>query len=1472
MRKIKNIQSALFLMMLFMVAIPNMVWAADDPNDDTVLIDGVNYHVLRSTDDWERFRELVNKAAGEEDVNAIMDADFTVTDWVGSSGEWPYRGIFNGNGHTLNVAINDPNNNYYISPFLYVSNATIRDLHVTGSVSGGKHSSGLVGTVAKPGSGLTLTVERVWVSTTVTANDSPKATGEFVGGFVGHAANNTVKLVDCRFDGKLISTCPSDDDDKERVGGTFVGWGEKGSTYSVRRIYEYSSQERIQHHSICYYYDGKRKIRDFNDAIVYTSHNWSECNESRRNVKDQQVVVNGMNADKPETWIIVDGKAVPNIKSYTTDPTFECYDIVPGTEAGEEGMLKLPFSCDQVIKWIDVSYTDENGNKKELPRVTLPKNSYSGFIMLSATEAHRDLQMKVRLMVDSLSYTYDAKSDAVMHNPRNLTCDVLNYSKGKLTDAGAVVLHWDTKDAEYSDVVEGDQFVVYRSLTGKPEDMTSIGNVLVEGDVSKYEYKDSTLISALAAENITSRQAQVAYWVVRAAAQQLWGMDASKNPTVVTIQPQLDKLTLLEPIDVKADWSDKSEYKVKVVWNCKPNDAENRYVWDNRVSMAVEVKTFSREMQPVESTKTMLTAEQVQAGEIEVQATRPCVKYQIALLVDGSKSPLGQQEVVSYAATLPEDLFYHESIGKIDTESLVARELQSSVLLTWSNVDDEPVDFYEVWRRKVGDNSFELITDSLSEMQFEDKTVSPVHKYEYYVSGVNDCEGRKHVNTKTVEASCMQTCTVEGHLRLDDGTGVPDTKINIKSPDGQSLAVFTDETGFYRMDNLPYVNGTETTYQLAPALTDFDNPQSVTFKTTPGGNYARNIDFETDSSVKITGTVYYDGTSIPVQGVSFIVDDKYEIHNASGKVASDHEGKFAFRVLKDSKQHTLKAVKDRHVFNNDGYYKIDDDAPDNYISFTSDMAKCLFYDKTVVKLIGRVAGGKTQGDIPLGNSLSRNNLGDDIQIVFTLEGDNVSRLVSDLKNPDKKERDEEFPNKANDKKYDYKTKVHTTLNRKVVTPDIHTGEYTVELPPVKWKIQQITAKGYATLFQSGQVGDVIDLTDSLTLHKDIVKGSWTNADDYTINEVTVEYNAMYSRIYHSPVVIDYKQIGYEKFDFLGDQYYSYKDVKGNKLRLPLAYGVKKPNWPKGKKDSLETHYTFGYPVFSIDRKYPVKISATERYYYNNNIQSDTVEIVRLSGGEVTIHNGLLSSTHRDVIELDSVGEATYNLEAAQVPYLLTDKDALRTVTMTLEMDGTHYEAAPLRAYLLNIQQLKGAKDVLSYSVPLLVDVLRDPPGGNSKATLSKGSTLKYSYQMDLKWSGGLTLNIAAGNSLSTFTGVVAAPMGAGAVGGFHNSSSNAFATSIDLVFSGSGHRAFNYTMTTTEDISTSSDKTLVGADGDLYIGVDQNIVIKPATAIRAIPDSVFQQMGGQLKGGRMLEIARALMVKAICCTWCATRW
>ena len=596
------------------------------------------------------------------------------------------------------------------------------------------------------------------------------------------------------------------------------------------------------------------------------------------------------------------------------------------------------------------------------------------------------------------------------------------------------------------------------------------------------------------------------------------------------------------------------------------------------------------------------------------------------------------------------------------------------------------------------------------------------------------------------------------------------------------------------------------------------------------------------------GYVQYNGTSIPVQGVTFLVDG-VEVHSSTGPVESDHEGKFSFRMLPG--RHTIQAVKDGHWFYDKGYYYADErNKKDPEYDFQTDKAGIYFYDDTRVKLIGRVAGGNVQAALPLDNSLGRNNLGDDLQMVLTLEGDNVSRLVWDIQDYTRKERDTVYLHNSHDKVFLYQTSVHTTEHRMVVKPDVHTGEYVVWLPPVKWKIQQITAKGYPTLFQDGMINDVVDLTDSLTLHRDQLTGHWTNAAGSRVTQVVEEYHAKYSRIYHTPVILDNKQVSYDKFDYFGDKAYNAKNMAGESVQVPLCYPVRKENWPADKKDSLETVYTFGHPVFNIVRSYPVKISATERYYYNNNTKSDTTDVIRLAGGVVTIQNGMIDATHHDTVHLDDKGERMYVLTARQTPYMLTGDDALRTVTMTLLMDGTYYEAKPLKAYVLNQYVLPGAKDLLSVDKPLLIDILRDPPGGKSSATLSKGSTLKYAHEYNWSVKGGLTLTAEFGHALTNLQA-----FGFGTILGIINEANNVFTLNVDLIFTGTGKEAWSYTMTNNVDISTSSSEFMVGADADVYIGAETSYTLKPMVAVRAIPESMWKQLQGQLHAGRMVEIA-----------------
>ncbi|MBO4821859.1 MAG: hypothetical protein J5548_10420 [Prevotella sp.] len=798
------------------------------------------------------------------------------------------------------------------------------------------------------------------------------------------------------------------------------------------------------------------------------------------------------------------------------------------------------------------------------------------------------------------------------------------------------------------------------------------------------------------------------------------------------------------------------------------------------------------------------------------------------------------------------DKFYFESSGKVLKNSLVAQTRHSSVYLTW-DTDGGPIDYFQVMRREKNSKSWTIVEPNLAEMSYEDTSVSPIIDYIYKVRSAVDCEGTHYEETDSVPGACKHVGKVEGYLRYMDGTAVSEMEVIVQRG-GQTVAhTYTDINGHYVIDDIPYDGQPSITYTIAP----ISNPQihgSVTFEKgsyqvtfNEKSNYTEVPDFVVTSGVTFSGYVFYEGTKIPVRGVNFIVNNR-QVGTASGtSLETDHDGKFSFYVPTGINLE-IRPVMAGHKFEDTQVY--------NHL-FTQKVDEYFFYDDTKVKLIGRMVGGMDQGGLPLDNSLSRNNLGDNLTMTLALEGDNGSQLVYDVLNPSKSERDTVFVHNSHDGKT-YKTSMHTTRRQITIHPDQTTGEYVAYLPPVKWKVQHLSCSGYSTLFPEGKISDVIDLTDALNKDTVIVEGDFPIlSGKEIIHDPMVVYNAIYNCIYHTPTLLTYKQMGMDNFGYLGDLNYVARNMSGDKVTVPLVYQVEThPNNPNDTTVVMQTKYTFGYPVFSIEKKYPFRIAAVEKYYWNNNLSSDTVDVVRLSGGKVTIHNGMVSSTHNETVELDSIGQAIVKIGAEKIPYLLTQKDALRTVNMTLERDGTIYEAEPLRAYVFNIYPMKNGTDILSVNQPVLVDILRDPPGSGSSAKLSKGSTLKYSYSMDMNWAAGLEFSIKKGTALASFYGAVAAPMGAGVTSGVNTGAETSFEVGINLVFSGSGKRAFEYSMTATEDISTNSSGDVVGADGDVYIGVEQNIVVKPAYTIRAIPDSHFKQMGGQLAANRMVEIAQ----------------
>ena len=169
---------------------------------------------IYTTEQWNLLAERVNSGAynGYNNYFFKLMADITVTTMVGDSRSHAFKGIFDGNGHTLTFTYTDNSNNDYCAPFRYINGATIKYLHVAGTIvkSKGKNAGGLVGLAEGDN-----TIENCRSSVDIQFNKSGDVSS---GGFIGELRyGSTATLTDCLFDGKLQGT------NAYKWGG-FIGW------------------------------------------------------------------------------------------------------------------------------------------------------------------------------------------------------------------------------------------------------------------------------------------------------------------------------------------------------------------------------------------------------------------------------------------------------------------------------------------------------------------------------------------------------------------------------------------------------------------------------------------------------------------------------------------------------------------------------------------------------------------------------------------------------------------------------------------------------------------------------------------------------------------------------------------------------------------------------------------------------------------------------------------------------------------------------------------------------------------------------------------------------------------------------------------------------------------------------------------------------------------------------------------------
>ena len=182
-------------------------------------IDTEGKFLIGSVEDWKEFATQVSK---KSDLNAVMTADIDLGDEQTKIGT--YKGVFDGQGHTLTVHLTGGND---IAPFVTISNATIKNLHVDGTITiTGMHGSGIASYVAG-----NSTIENCRSSVIITTSVGADFDG---GGFIGRVNGGyTVSFTNCLFDGQILKTSNAG---AFSCGG-FVGWTQSGASATLENCF-----------------------------------------------------------------------------------------------------------------------------------------------------------------------------------------------------------------------------------------------------------------------------------------------------------------------------------------------------------------------------------------------------------------------------------------------------------------------------------------------------------------------------------------------------------------------------------------------------------------------------------------------------------------------------------------------------------------------------------------------------------------------------------------------------------------------------------------------------------------------------------------------------------------------------------------------------------------------------------------------------------------------------------------------------------------------------------------------------------------------------------------------------------------------------------------------------------------------------------------------------------------------------------
>ena len=632
-----------------------------------------------------------------------------------------------------------------------------------------------------------------------------------------------------------------------------------------------------------------------------------------------------------------------------------------------------------------------------------------------------------------------------------------------------------------------------------------------------------------------------------------------------------------------------------------------------------------------------------------------------------------------------------------------------------------------------------------------------------------------------------------------------------QTPLNLNIKGVTDANGNYQISGIPFIAG-GSTYTFTPMMGVHSfNPSQALRYFAAGSNVSNNVDFTDKSSFKVSGIVYYKNTSIPVKGVSVLIDGSIAIKNIK-QVVTDENGSFNIDV--PIGLHRITLAKQGHVFV-DGYptkgYKNANGDLDSLIDFQKDIVSPIsFYDATLSTLTGRVTGGVVEQAKPLGFGLSKNNLGYG-KLSLTLQT-SVAGLLRDTK--------DSIATSGNAK---INSSYTIYKNNITIYPDTATGEYAVQLPPESYLFTNAVVGKLDNVddytFDKQDLGSPfsidINIKDSSTYrYLDTIKIG--NKNTYKKDSVLYRFNKRFDFTWRNIPTI---QVLQKNQALYGDSIIVFSNDNGNPL------------------DTLQLHnnkdksYTLSYPIFHQSAPYSFIIKVFETYTNKVTLHTDTIP--QSNSDSIYIANNLSKIKAIEGDTLNNLGTMSYTFVGGD-PNLTSPYTSSFSVLCKYKL-GTSYKTVKntdIVGIILGGAS-SGGSNFITAGPTKLDMILRDPPGTNSSVSLEKGSTITSTESV----AGAIIRNAEV---TATAHMGVDQKIGVGLGVMTITDASSTFDASVGLKSSISNtiEGVTSNVTTNTELWSTSSNPTYVGSMGDIFIGHSTNIVFGKTNNVYIKKDTI----------------------------------